>query len=197
MTETETFNPRVNTDNPDPRVACVLLLDTSASMEGAPIDELNKGLEAFSQDILEDPLARKRAEVMVISFGGGVYSDPSFVEAQDFHPPTLTAKGHTPIAEALLHALDALDQQKGVYKQAGIEYFRPWLVVMTDGVPTDQPGTISSALSALAQAVKRQGVTVFPIGIGDGADMAFLNKLTSERDAVRLRDLNAFPVFFK
>ncbi len=31
-------------DNPDPRCAVVLLLDTSGSMSGQPIIELNKGL---------------------------------------------------------------------------------------------------------------------------------------------------------
>ncbi|MDQ3575442.1 MAG: VWA domain-containing protein, partial [Actinomycetota bacterium] len=191
------FNPRVNTDNPDPRVPCVLLLDTSYSMSGKPIAELNKGLVAFGQDILEDPLARKRTEVMVISFGGGVHSDPNFVEAQDFNPPTLNAMGHTPMAEALLKALDALEQQKDVYRQAGIEYFRPWLVVMTDGTPTDDKHTVASALSALGEAQKRKAVTVFPIGIGDDVDMEFLGALSHDRDAVRLRDLEAFSDFFK
>jgi uncharacterized protein YegL len=193
----EPFNPQVNPDNPDPRAPCVLLLDTSYSMLGKPIEEMNKGLLAFAQDILEDPLARKRTEVMVISFGGGVHNDPNFVEAQDFQPPTLTAMGSTPIAEAILEALQALEQQKGAYKRDGLEYYRPWLVVMTDGVPTDDPSTIASALAALADAQKHKAVTVFPIGIGDAADMAFLNTLTSERDAVKLRDLDSFSVFFK
>jgi uncharacterized protein YegL len=166
-------------------------------MMGRPIEELNKGLVAFSQDILEDPLARKRTEIMVISFGGGVHSDPSFVEAQFFQPPTLTAAGHTPLAEAVLAALQALDQQKTVYKNAGIEYFRPWLVVMTDGAPTDDHDTIQAALSSLAEIQRRKAVTVFPIGIGEDADMVFLGQLSTERDPVRLKDLDAFTVFFK
>lgn len=192
-----TFSPRVNTDNPDPRVACVLLLDTSGSMMGQPIAELNKGLVAFGQDILEDPLARKRTEVLVISFGGGVHIDPHFLEAQQFQPPTLTAMGHTPIAEALLAALQAVDQQKTVYKNAGLEYYRPWLIVMTDGTPTDTPDVIANALQSLHEAQERKAVTVFPIGIGDDADMGFLNQLSTQRQAVKLRELEAFTVFFK
>jgi uncharacterized protein YegL len=191
------FSPRVNTDNPDPRVSCVLLLDTSYSMQGKPIEELNKGLVAFSQDILEDPLARKRTEVMVISCGGGVHSDPNFVEAQVFQPPALTAMGHTPMAEALRAALDSLEQQKSVYKSAGIEYYRPWLVVMSDGEPTEDPATVQATVASLAEAQRRKAVTVFPIGIGDDVNMAFLGQLSTERDAVRLKDLNSFTVFFK
>jgi uncharacterized protein YegL len=68
---------------------------------------------------------------------------------------------------------------------------------MTDGTPTDREDTIQNALSALASAQKRKAVTVFPIGIGQDADMTFLNELNTEREAVRLRDLEAFSVFFK
>jgi hypothetical protein len=33
--------------NPEPRCACVLLLDTSGSMLGDPINALNEGLKVF------------------------------------------------------------------------------------------------------------------------------------------------------
>lgn len=193
---TAEFSPRVNTDNPDPRVACVLLLDTSYSMDGEPIEELNRGLVAFYQDILEDPLARKRAELMVISCGGGVHCDDSFVEAQAFQPPVLTAMGHTPMAEAIMAALSALSQQKKVYRQAGIEYFRPWLVVMSDGEPTEDPATVARAVGALTDAQRKKALTVFPIAIGDSANTAFLSSLSTEREAVRLRDFKSFSKFF-
>jgi len=197
---TEAFSPEVNEDNPDPRVACVLLLDTSDSMrfanpgEPVPIDELNKGIVAFKEDILEDPLARKRAEIMVITCGGDVYTDPNFVEAQDFQPPTLTPQGSTPMGRALCTALDVIEQQKQVYKQAGIEYYRPWLVVMTDGAPTDD---VTQALSRLSAAQAKKGLVVFPIGIGDAADMGFLGQLSPDRGAVRLKGLTSFSDFFK
>ncbi len=44
-------------DNPDPRVACVLLLDTSGSMGGAPIAELNTGLQQYRDELLLDNIA--------------------------------------------------------------------------------------------------------------------------------------------
>jgi hypothetical protein len=65
MTE---FAPRVNESNPDPRIACVLLLDTSGSMFGSPIEELNKGFGLFCQEIKDAELAAKRAEIAVITF---------------------------------------------------------------------------------------------------------------------------------
>jgi uncharacterized protein with von Willebrand factor type A (vWA) domain len=40
--------------NPEPRCACLLLLDTSGSMHGPPITELNAGLVAFKNELMAD-----------------------------------------------------------------------------------------------------------------------------------------------
>ena len=40
-------------ENPEPRCPCVLLLDTSGSMQGDPINALNQGLQAFKDDLSE------------------------------------------------------------------------------------------------------------------------------------------------
>ncbi len=59
-------------DNPEPRVPCILLLDTSGSMGGEPIRELNEGLQLYEQELKKDDLAVKRVEVCIITFGGKV-----------------------------------------------------------------------------------------------------------------------------
>src|SRR5215510_7073987 len=56
-------------ENPEPRCPCVLLLDTSGSMKGQPISELNRGLNAFRDELASDSLAAKRVEVAIITFG--------------------------------------------------------------------------------------------------------------------------------
>ena len=55
--------------NPEPRCACLLLLDTSGSMNGRPIAELNAGIGAFKDELMADAMAAQRVEVGVISFG--------------------------------------------------------------------------------------------------------------------------------
>jgi hypothetical protein len=134
---TTEFAPRVNEDNPDPRIACALLLDTSASMQGAPIEELNKGFELFCQEIKDDELAAKRAEIAVITFGGQPQLLVPFTEGRDLQARALNTSGATPLGQALNLALDELEKQKDAYRKAGLEYYRPWLFVLTDGQPTD------------------------------------------------------------
>lgn len=55
-------------ENPAPRCPCVLLLDTSGSMEGDSIDELNRGVHAFREEIFNDSLSLKRVEIAVGTF---------------------------------------------------------------------------------------------------------------------------------
>lgn len=41
-------------ENPEPRCPCILLLDTSGSMQGEPINALNEGLLTFGQELNHD-----------------------------------------------------------------------------------------------------------------------------------------------
>jgi uncharacterized protein YegL len=190
----EEFAPRVNESNPDPRIACALLLDTSASMHGGPIDELNKGFELFCREIKDDELAAKRAEIAVITFGGQPQLIIPFTEGRDLTPRTLTVNGSTPLGQALDLALDELEQQKGAYRAAGLEYYRPWLFVLTDGQPTDG-ATFAAAAARVKEAEAKRHVSVFGIGIGEAADLKHLEELSAQRQPLRLAGLS-FREFF-
>src|SRR3954453_7364126 len=124
-------------DNPEPRCACLLLLDTSGSMNGKPIEELNAGLRAFKEAMASDPMAMLRVEVAVITFGP-VQVLTEFQTADIFEPPHLSVTGDTPMGAAIMQGLDLLDARKATYKQAGVAYYRPWVFLITDGSPTDQ-----------------------------------------------------------
>ena len=49
------------TDIPDTRVPVAILNDTSGSMQGAPIEEVNKGIRLFYDAIREDRKSRNAA----------------------------------------------------------------------------------------------------------------------------------------
>lgn len=188
------FTPRVNEDNPDPRIACALLLDTSSSMSGDPITQLNRGFELFCDEIKQDDLAKKRAEIAVITFDSAARVEIPFTEGRDLQPRHLTAGGSTALGAALNLALDELAAQKQTYRQAGLEYYRPWLFVFTDGEPTDG-SVFTSAAARVKQTEAAKGLSVFPIGIGAGANLARLEDLSAKRAPLRLEGLS-FREFF-
>src|SRR5699024_706276 len=53
-------------ENPEQRCPVILLLDTSYSMSGAPISELNEGLATLRQELMNDPMAAKRVELAMV-----------------------------------------------------------------------------------------------------------------------------------
>jgi len=189
------FTPRVNEDNPDPRIACALLLDTSSSMAGEPIDQLNRGFELFCDEIKKDELAQKRAEITVITFGGTARVEIPFTEGRNLQSRRLAANGGTPMGAALDLALDQLAQQKQAYKRSGLEYYRPWMFVLTDGEPTDGQ-VFTAAAVRVRDAEAARGVSVFGIGVGAGANLARLKELSSQREPAKLDGLS-FREFFK
>ena len=106
-------------------------------MNGPPIDELNSALVAFKDTMAADSLARKRAEIAILAFGGVVDLVQDFVTAETFTPPVLQAHGNTPMGEAINRAIDLVAERKQIYKTHGISYYRPWIFLLTDGGPTD------------------------------------------------------------
>lgn len=112
-------------ENPEPRVPCVLIVDTSTSMHGPRIGELNKGLKVYRDELLCDVLAAKRVEVAMVTFGGRVTRKVDFVTATNFQPPTLEVVGGTPMGAAINTALDMIEERRMQYREDGIAYDRP------------------------------------------------------------------------
>ncbi len=177
-------------ENPEPRCPVVLLLDTSGSMAGTPIAELNQGLQRFWEEVGSDSLAAKRVEVAVVTFGP-VKVDQDFTAITKATPPICTADGVTPIGEAVIKGCSLLQERKKLYKQNGIAYFKPWMILITDGAPTDD---IASAIDAITLGEKQNALSFFAIGASD-ADMKVLSSLSVNRDPLKLKGLQ-FSEFF-
>ena len=138
MDEVERLSDLVDIPYPQhPHCATILILDTSASMEGYKINELNEGLAIFAAELMMDELARKRIEIAILSFGEAVTKVCDFTSITEFTPPVLKAGGFTPMGEAILTAISMIEVRKQEYREFGIDYYRPWIFLITDGQPTD------------------------------------------------------------
>ena len=178
-------------DNPEPRCACVLLLDTSGSMQGEPIAALNAGLQQFAAELRDDRLASKRVEIAVVTFGDRVDVVAEFGSAQAFYPQALTAKGGTPMGEAIGVGVDLIAARQAEYRTNGINSYRPWIFMITDGVPTDDWSRAAPRIQAGEDGRK---FSFFAVGV-DGADMGTLADI-SVNAPVQLRGL-AFSDMFR
>lgn len=160
-------------------IACVLLVDTSGSMNPDAIVELNEGLQEFARALQSDSKAYGCADICVISFDSQVNEVVPFCPAASFQPPQLTAGGWTRMNEAIITGLDAIEIRKQEYKDLGVAYWKPWIFLLTDGEPNDNEYK-SAALTRLHDALDRKKVTFFPMGIGPDANIPLLKQYTKD-----------------
>jgi len=183
------FVADVFAENPEPRCPCVLVLDTSGSMEGRPLTQLNAGYQTLLTELLEDALASKRVELAVVTFGPVKlvqdFETPDMIAASD-----LDVTGDTPMGEAIEFAIDLVKQRKDVYREAGIAYYRPWIFVITDGSPTD---SWKAAARAVKEGEASNAFSLFTVGV-EGADMETLKQI-AVREPIRLKGLRFAELF--
>ncbi|MHC5675896.1 vWA domain-containing protein [Nostoc sp.] len=179
-------------ENPENRCPVILLLDTSGSMSGQPIQELNRGLAAFKKDVVKDSQASLSVEVAMITFGSIAKLIQDFVTIDQFTPPTLEVAGVTRMGAAIEYALDFLENRKQTYKDNGILYYRPWVFLITDGAPTD---SWDSAAKRLREAEAQSRLSFFAVGVKD-ADMNILKQISPpERPPVMVNGLDFRELF--
>lgn len=176
-------------DNPEPRCACLLLLDTSGSMQGAKIEQLNAGLRLFAEQLRADAMASKRVEVAVVTFGPVQLLQP-FVTADTFVAPLLTASGNTPMGEAIVRATQLIAERKQAYRANGIGYYRPWIFMISDGDPTDYTG---NAQTRVKEGEASKAFMFYSVAV-ENADIGKLAAI-AVRQPLRLKGLSFGQLF--
>lgn len=181
-------------ENPEPRCPCVLLLDTSGSMNGAPINALNAGLQTFKDELNRDEIAKKRVEVAIVTFNNNVDVVQDFVTADQLNPPTLTAMGLTHMGSGIHKALDLVQARKAQYRSSGVTYYRPWVFLITDGEPQgESDSSVEQATQRIKNEEENQRVAFFAVGV-EAANITRLSQIVV-RSPLKLTGLNFQEMF--
>ncbi|MDR1348071.1 MAG: VWA domain-containing protein [Prevotellaceae bacterium] len=180
--------------NYEQKCLCVLVLDVSGSMNGTPITELNRGLQDFYNEISADDSTSQKLEVSLITFSHIVTTvqEPSLVEG--FTMPALKANGSTVMVDAVNEAIQKVQARKDWYKSTGQNYYRPWIILMTDGEP-DPNQDVDGLASRIKADTAGKKYAFLPIGV-EGANMSVLNKIAGDIPAMPLQGAK-FSQFFK
>lgn len=178
-------------ENPENRCPVVLLLDTSTSMAGKPIEELRRGVQIFKEEIQKDTKAALTVEVAIVTFGP-VQLVQDFATIDQMQVPELVADGYTPMGEAIEYGLNLLEGRKEIYKGHGVQYYRPWIFLITDGAPTD---SWQNAAQRIKQGESQRKFCFFAVGV-DGVDLETLKQIAPlERPPALLQGLDFKSLF--
>lgn len=184
-------------ENKEQRCPVLLLCDTSGSMFGGPIQLLNSAIRQFREEVNEDAIASLRVEMAIVSFDSTVTTRQPFVRMEYFDPPMLEANGATDMARGIQYAIDMLESRKKSYQEEGIPYFRPILVLMTDGLSTSTQEESLKARDLLAQHENDRRLICFKVGVGREGVEALRNLLEPGQYPPLEMDKTKYSEFFK
>jgi len=173
--------------NKDQKCPVVLLLDTSGSMAGQPIDELNKALVKLKEDILNEPTLSSRLEIGIVAFDDDARVERAIdLVTPETDLPILNVGGTTNLVAGMNKAIEIVSDRKSFYKSNGEQYYRPFIVLFTDGAPTNTPEEIEQLDQTIQQMSDEKRFVFLPFGVG-GADMQLLSKLAAQTEDQRLK----------
>ena len=188
------------------RLPICFCLDTSGSMVAPTsngrtrMQELNEAFSKFITAMKSNDEVASSADIAMVTFGGKVGVLQNFAPVNNMDVPEIEVnmRSLTPMGEAILAGLKLLEIRKEGYKQRGIEYYQPWLVVFTDGEPEGK-NSIENMEEAIQQTVgleSQNKLVVFNIGIGDDANLDILQKLSVKREKpISVAETNLDEVF--
>lgn len=173
------------------RLPVYLLLDTSGSMMGEPIESVKNGVQTMISALRQDPYALETAYLSIITFSSSASQVVPLTELTSFQTPNLEASGTTSFGEALSLLSTKADTEivKTTAEQKGD--WKPIVFIMTDGMPTDdwQKG--------LVEFQKRKWGMVVACAAGQAVDTTILKQVTEIVVQLDTADSSSFKAFFK
>ncbi|MBD5641229.1 MAG: VWA domain-containing protein [Desulfovibrio sp.] len=168
-----------------------LLLDTSGSMYGEPMEAVKNGLETLVATLQQDPYALETAHLSVITFANEARQISPLTDITSFQMPALEARGQTSLGAALELLAGRVDEEVTKTTPEKKGDWKPLVFIMTDGAPTDR---IDAGIEALKS---RQFGMVVACAAGEKANVPVLKLITDDVARLDSMDSDAIRAFFK
>jgi len=173
------------------RLPVYLLLDTSGSMTGEPIEAVKNGVQVMISALRQNPQAIETAFISIITFDSVAQQIIPLTDLASFQMVDLRATGTTTLGEALKLVSNRIDNEvaKTTTEQKGD--WKPLVFIMTDGIPTDD------WLPGLNEFKQRKTAFTVACAAGTGADTAVLKQITENVVSLDTADSASIGKFFQ
>lgn len=172
------------------RLPVYLLLDTSGSMNGEPIEAVKNGVQIMINSLRQNPQAIETAFISIITFDSSARQVVPLTDLASFQMVDIKATGTTALGEALQLVSNCIDQEVAKTTTEKKGDWKPLVFIMTDGIPTD------SWQSGLAAFKQRKVAYTIACAAGSGADTAVLKQITDNVLSLDTADSQSIARFF-
>lgn len=173
------------------RLPVYLLIDTSGSMSGEPIEAVRNGVQNLIATLRQDPSALEAAYLSVITFSDSAQQVVPLTELLQFQIPTFSAGGTTSMGAALSLLADRVNQEVTKTTAEVKGDWKPLVFMMTDGQPTDD---INAGIAAIKNAKIGNFIAC---AAGPGATTKDLQRITESVVHLDTADASTISAFFK
>ena len=161
--------------------------DMSGSMEGLPIENVNRSINRFASDICRDPKAAGRVDVAVIGFNSAPQIVQNWRPVTEMNPVDFKAGGGTNISAALEKGIQMLRERGNMYQNAGMEVKMPYLILITDGYG----GDVTEIAKVIRQRTEEHKMKLWVLAV-KGYDEEAVAKLTDGKRVFELVDEDGY-----
>ncbi len=173
------------------RLPVYLVLDTSGSMTGEPIEAVKNGVQVLVSTLRQDPYALETAFLSIITFDSSARQLVPLTELSMFQVPEIQASGPTALGEALSLLANRASTEVTKTTPEIKGDWKPLVFLMTDGEPTD------NWQRGLADFQKQKFGMVVACAAGSGANTNTLKQITQTVVQLDTADSATIKAFFK
>ena len=188
----------------EPRALPIFILaDTSGSMRGEKINELNLALREMLNSLTALDDVRGKFQLCIVSFGGSVEIVQPLADIDSIMLTELSASGNTPMGGAFRAVRDMIEDREIVSSRS----YAPTIVLISDGIPTDCPERLCNSKSynvweplvELLSGERSSKSQRLALGIGNDADYSMLKDFVNNAEipVIRAGDASGIAKFFR